>query len=166
MLKLNIFILPFLFQLLMGCKSEPITEVKSIETEFQEYENKLNNFYLQNNGGKRRTRDPEVVKSFFTIGSEFIDFAEENYSTYQENFKLLEDKSLKMNKYLSFKKVSYQYSRRRLSDVENMIISKINKSKNYHYTLNLSAARIFKLRPPGQKPGGSKKYDSIRKTFN
>ena len=149
-----------------SCKSKPIDVVKNIESEFVKYETKLRDFPLTDNNGKRKTRDPEIVRSFFVLAHELVDFAETNHTTYQDNYKLLEEKTIKENLFLNVKTTAYQYSHRNLEDIEKMVLHKIKQTKSYHYDFNLNASRIFKLRPPGHKPGGSKKYDSIRKKFS
>jgi len=167
-----IFIL-FLLYLFASCSKPPLERNKEIDNEFDMLAEGLKIFAKKNNNGKRRTRDPGIIKDFFEEAQGIIDFAEENSSEYSENLKkLTKDGKVRLSKirpkkYLNSKKVSYQYSRRNLKKQLEMVLKNLGSSKKYKFNLSLTLSRIFKDRPrTGRKSSGSKKYESIRKKFN
>ena len=167
-MKLIKYFFPILIVLfLYSCKSqEEVT--KNIDSEFNELVDKVKFFAHKNNYKSGKTRDLEDIKIYFKFAHDLVDFAIENQAEYQTNIKELRKKGVffKKNKYLNFNKVSYQYSHRHLKNLLKMVEKKMAMNPKYMFSFKLRPGDIFKMRPKGHKPGGSKKFDSIMKKFN
>ena len=170
-LLFSLFIILF-FLFSIQCSKSPLKRNKEIDSEFRNIASELKAYSKTHNNGKRKTRDPDIIKGFFNAANELIDFADEHSGEYAENLKKINpDKKVKThqvkpNKYLNSKKTSFQYSRRNLKNQLKMVLKKVNSNKKFQYAFSLGPSRIFKIRPHGKGSSGSKKYESIRKKFN
>lgn len=164
---LKILSLSLIIFFLSSCSKSPLQTVKKFNKGFREREKKIKSFAKENNKGRRRTRDLELITSFLEKAHDLITYAEVNYEEYRENVAILKEKKIKHreNKFFSLKSNSFQYSHRNLNEILEKATKHLEVNKKYSFSLYLSTPQIFKKRPKGHKPGGSKKYESIRKKF-